>query len=279
MKQIITFASVHFVMKAEKIFKKEGIDIRLIPTPRKISSDCGMAIEAHYENIERIKTILGNHKCGVDGIYIFDEREVIVNKKIDARGLACPKPVVMTKNALEEMEAGTVEVLVDNKPAVENVSRFARNSGCEVKTREESEDFIVEITKEATSKVSEEEIVCHVESQKTGKGITVLIESDAIGRGSDELGAILMRALFPTLLEASPRPRKLIFMNSGVKLTVEGSVYLEDISKLEKEGREIFVCGTCLDFFNLKDTVKVGKISNFFEITQTLVETDKVITI
>ncbi len=74
MKQIITFASIHFVMKAEKVLKKKRIDIRLIPTPRKISSDCGMAIETHYENIERIKTILGNHKCGMDGIYRFDEK-------------------------------------------------------------------------------------------------------------------------------------------------------------------------------------------------------------
>ena len=206
-------------------------------------------------------------------------REVIVNKRIDGRGLSCPKPVVMTKNTLEEMEAGTIEVIVDNKPAVENVSRFARNSGCEVKVREEGKNFIVEVTKRETSEVSKEEIVCQVEPQKTGKGITVLIESDTIGEGSDELGAILMRALFPTLLEASPRPQRLIFMNNGAKLAVEGSIYLDDISKLEKEGIEIFVCGTCLDFFNLKDKVKVGKISNFFEITQILVEADKVITI
>jgi len=207
------------------------------------------------------------------------KREVIVNKRIDARGLACPKPVVMTKNALEEMEAGIIEVLVDNKPAVENVSRFARNSGCEVKVQEEGKNFIVEVTKRESSEVSKEEIVCRVEPQKTGKGIAILIASDTIGRGSNELGAILMRALFPTLLEASPRPRKLIFMNNGAKLTVEGSIYLDDISKLEKEGIEVFVCGTCLDFFHLKDKVRVGKISNFFEITQTLVEADKVIVI
>ena len=202
-----------------------------------------------------------------------------MNKRIDARGLACPKPVVMTKNALEEMEAGIIEVLVDNKPAVENVSRFARNSGCEVKVQEEGKNFIVEVTKRESSEVSKEEIVCRVEPQKTGKGIAILIASDTIGRGSNELGAILMRALFPTLLEASPRPRKLIFMNNGAKLTVEGSIYLDDISKLEKEGIEVFVCGTCLDFFHLKDKVRVGKISNFFEITQTLVEADKVIVI
>ena len=202
-----------------------------------------------------------------------------MNKRIDARGLACPKPVVMTKNALEEMEAGIIEVLVDNKPAVENVSRFARNSGCEVKVQEEGKNFIVEVTKRESSEVSKKEIVRRVEPQKTGKGIAILIASDTIGRGSNELGAILMRALFPTLLEASPRPRKLIFMNNGAKLTVEGSIYLDDISKLEKEGIEVFVCGTCLDFFHLKDKVRVGKISNFFEITQTLVEADKVIVI
>ena len=202
-----------------------------------------------------------------------------MNKRIDARGLACPKPVVMTKNALEEMEAGIIEVLVDNKPAVENVSRFARNSGCEVKVQEEGKNFIVEVTKREASEVSKKEIVRRVEPQKTGKGIAILIASDTIGRGSNELGAILMRALFPTLLEASPRPRKLIFMNNGAKLTVEGSIYLDDISKLEKEGIEVFVCGTCLDFFHLKDKVRVGKISNFFEITQTLVEADKVIVI
>ena len=96
-------------------------------------------------------------------------REVIVNKRIDGRGLACPKPVVMTKNALEEIEAGIVEVIVDNKQGVENVSRFARNSGCEVKVREEGENFIVEVTKGATSEVSKEEIICQIEPQLSHK--------------------------------------------------------------------------------------------------------------
>ena len=74
MKRIITFISVHFVIKAEKILKKEGINVRLVPTPRKISSDCGMAIEVHYENIERIKTILNDYKCSMESIYRFDEK-------------------------------------------------------------------------------------------------------------------------------------------------------------------------------------------------------------
>jgi len=69
MKYVITFASVHFVMKAEKVLKENGIEVRLIPTPRKISSDCGMSIEIHYENIERIKTLLSNYECKMERIY------------------------------------------------------------------------------------------------------------------------------------------------------------------------------------------------------------------
>ncbi|MEO0225425.1 MAG: sulfurtransferase TusA family protein, partial [candidate division WOR-3 bacterium] len=85
-------------------------------------------------------------------------------KKIDARGLACPQPVVVTKKALEEIETGVIEVLVDNKPASENVSRFAKNAGCDVMVSEEKGDFVIRITKGKSSKVSEEEMVCKPET-------------------------------------------------------------------------------------------------------------------
>lgn len=196
-------------------------------------------------------------------------------KKIDARGLSCPQPVVLTKKALEEMEAGIIEVVVDNKVASENVSRLARNSGCEVEVREDGNDFIVNITKERRVKGSEEEIIC----QPVEKGAVIFIAGDTIGSGSDELGGILMKALFPTLLKVEPKPRKLIFMNNGVKLTTEGSEFLDSLNKLEKEGAELLICGTCLDYFGLKENVKVGRISNFYEITEALLQADKVIRI
>jgi len=212
-----------------------------------------------------------------------------VFKKIDARGLGCPQPVVVTKKALDEIESGRIEVIVDNKGAVENVSRLARNSGCDVEVREDGSDFIVKVIKGVVSNVSEEEIVCHIEPQRAGNGIVVLIAGDTIGSGSDKLGGLLMKVLFPTLLEVEPKPKKLIFMNSGVKLTTErssplersslpeGSEVLESLVKLEKQGVELLICGTCLDYFGVKDKVKVGRISNFFEITETLLKADKVI--
>ena len=198
-----------------------------------------------------------------------------MTKKIDARGLSCPQPVVLTKKALEEIESGHIEVIVDNKAASENVSRFARNQGCEVKVREEGQDFIIEIKKAKAT--LEEETACETIFEKTIRETVFLIASDTIGNGSDELGRILMKVFFSTLLEAKPKPNKIVFMNNGVKLAVEGSDFLNDLTKLQNAGIELLVCGTCLEYFHLKEKVKTGRISNFFEITETLLSAEKVI--
>lgn len=191
-------------------------------------------------------------------------------KKIDARGLACPQPVVLTKNALDEIEEGIVEVTVDNEPASENIARLASNSGCNVEITKEGENYIVRIKKKKESQKEERE------EKKT---ISVFVSSNTMGRGDDKLGKILIRAFFPTLLETEPQPNKLIFMNSGVKLTVEGSEVIDPLKKIENEGIEILVCGTCLDFYNIKDKIKVGCISNMFEIVDSLLNSDKTVTL
>jgi len=191
-------------------------------------------------------------------------------KKIDARDLPCPQPVVLTKKALEEMDEGVVEVIVDNEPASENVSRFARNSNCKVEVKREQNNFRVMIKKEKHD---------FQEALKQEKTISIFVKSDTIGKGYDSLGRILIRAFFPTLLETEPKPSKLIFMNAGVKLTVEGSEVLGILKELWKNGIEILVCGTCLDFFNIKNMIKVGRISNMFEIMNTLMNSDRIISI
>ncbi|MCK4574775.1 sulfurtransferase-like selenium metabolism protein YedF [candidate division WOR-3 bacterium] len=191
-------------------------------------------------------------------------------KKLDAKGLACPRPVVLTKNALDEIEEGIVEVTVDNEPASENVARLARNSGCNVDIRKEDENFVVKIEKKKENLKEERE------EKKT---ISVFVSTNTMGKGDDKLGKILIRAFFPTLLETESQPNKLIFMNSGVKLTVEGSEVIDPLKKIENEGIEILVCGTCLDFFNIKDKIKVGRISNMFEIVNSLINSDKTVTL
>lgn len=190
--------------------------------------------------------------------------------KINAKGLACPQPVVLTKNALDDIEEGIIEVTVDNEPASENVARLARNSGCNVEITKEGKNLIVMIEKKK-ERLKEER-----EEKKT---ISVFVSANTMGRGDDKLGKILIRAFFPTLFEIKPQPDKIIFMNSGVKLTVEGSEVIDSLRMIEEEGMEILVCGTCLDFFNLKDKIKVGHISNMFEIVDSLLNSDKILTL
>lgn len=190
--------------------------------------------------------------------------------KINAKGLACPQPVVLTKNALDDIEEGIIEDTVDNEPASENVARLARNSRCNVEITKEGKNYIVRIKKKKESQKEE---------QVKKKTISVFVSANTMGRGDDKLGKILIRAFFPTLFEIKPQPDKIIFMNSGVELTVEGSEVIDSLRMIEEEGMEILVCGTCLDFFNLKDKIKVGHISNMFEIVDSLINSDKILTL
>ena len=190
-----------------------------------------------------------------------------MEETVDARGLLCPQPVVMTKKKLKEIDSGTFDVLVDNKPSSQNVERFVNNAGCLAEIEEKDGTYIIHVTKGAS---------CAVPEENTDKEIVVFIRSDTIGRGDDQLGTILMRSFLPTLLEIDERPKKIVFMNSGVKLTVDGSPLLEFLQQIEKQGIELLVCGTCLDFFSLKEKIQVGRISNMFELVSTLSEADKV---
>ncbi|UCE19275.1 MAG: sulfurtransferase-like selenium metabolism protein YedF [Gemmatimonadota bacterium] len=189
-------------------------------------------------------------------------------EKVDARGLSCPQPVVMTKKALEQMESGILDVLVDNRVSSENVARFAQSAGCDAEIEEREGVFTIHIRKREA---------CEIMPEKTEKEMVVFVRSNTIGRGADELGTILMRSFIPTLLEIEQKPNKMVLVNSGVKLAVEESPVLEFMQEIEREGVELLVCGTCLDFFDLKDKVKVGRVSNMFELVSILSEADKVL--
>lgn len=191
-------------------------------------------------------------------------------KKIDAKGLACPKPVILTKNALDDMEEGKVSTTVDNEIARENLRKLAKslNMDCEVEDIS-SEEFIVTIEKKKTEDAKE------VKDER----YTLAFSSDKMGKGDDDLGDILVKSFMYTVTETKPLPNTILFYNGGVKLTVEGSPVLEDIKKLEKEGVEIISCGTCLDFFNLKEKLGVGTISNMYTIYENLSQADKTLVI
>lgn len=189
-----------------------------------------------------------------------------MSTEVDARGLACPQPVIATKKALDAIAAGVVITMVDNQAARENVMKFAAASGFGVSVEEACGHYRIRITKDAPAAVGAgAPVVC----QDAGETV-YLITQNTLGHGSADLGAILMKSFLYTVLESEPLPRAILFINSGVHLTVAGSPALDNLAALAAHGVKVLSCGTCLDFFNLKDKLAVGGVTNMYTIVAEL---------
>lgn len=181
-------------------------------------------------------------------------------KIIDCKGLACPKPVILTKKELEGMTEGELKVIVDNAAARENVSRFAKNQGLEYNVNEKDGLYHITIKKTAQQ-------TCEL-MDFDNKNLIIMITSDKFGSGDDKLGTALMKSYLYALTESDKKPEKMFFINSGVKLTCEGTEVLESIEALKSAGVEIFSCGTCLDFYGLKEKLLIGGVTNMYSIVE-----------
>ncbi len=192
---------------------------------------------------------------------------------IDARGLACPQPVILTRNAMRE--ATEIVTLVTGRDQVDNVRRLAERAGWQVTFGQADEGWRIEMTQGEAA--GEPELTPDLTACPPGQGQrarVVLLASDKIGEGDPELGGILMRSFLYTLGALEPLPETLILLNAGVKLAVEGSPVLEDLRTLEGEGVQILACGTCLDFYELTEKLAVGTVSNMYVIAETLLAAD-----
>ena len=197
-------------------------------------------------------------------------------KLVDCRGLACPAPVLQTREALEKEHPNVIKVLVDNEAAKQNVTRFMKSRNLEVSVQQEGDDFHV-IGKVGEGVVP---VTPAPEKPETGqKKIMVMVANDCMGHGDDELGEKLMVSFLKTLKEMVEELWRLVFVNNGVKLTIEGSDILPVIQELEKEGINILICGTCLTHFNLLNKKQVGKTTNMLDIVTAMQLADKVINI
>jgi len=196
-------------------------------------------------------------------------------KIVDARGRPCPQPVILTRHALQESDA--VTTIVDNETAQRNVTRMAEKSGCTVWAEERDDGIYLHIARRGAP--SEETVPRRV-GAPTGGPLVLVVPGEFMGRGEHpELGQILMRGFFHTLGEVEPLPNSIIFFNSGVKLVVEDSPVLEDLLALRERGVEILICGTCLGYYELKETVAVGEVSNMYTIAETVLRAGKVISL
>ena len=201
-----------------------------------------------------------------------------MKKIIDAKGLACPKPVILTKKEIESTEEGIIKTIVDNEIAKDNLSKLAKSMGLEYKVDQDVDgNYEVSINKVGKGDFTPTETIKPM--GRVNDGAVILIPSDIMGSGDPELGKILMKSFIYTVSETKPYPKAMLFYNSGVKLTIKSSGVLDDLLNLEEAGVEIISCGTCLDFYDLKDELGVGEISNMYTIYEKMSGTQNTITI
>lgn len=198
---------------------------------------------------------------------------------VDAMGDACPIPVIKTKKALQELQGPeVVEVLVDNEIAVQNVTKMASSTGGDVTSEKIGErEFKVIIRTDRVMpkpQAMEEAVVCHPDKRKD---TVVVIASDRMGEGNDELGVVLIKGFIFALTQLDELPKTILFYNGGAKLTCEGSDSLEDLKTMEAQGVEIMTCGTCLDYYGLKEKLQVGTVTNMYSIVETMDQAGKII--
>ena len=187
---------------------------------------------------------------------------------VDARGLACPQPVILTRNAMRS--ADQVITLVSDADQVDNVRRLAERAGWVTAVTEDEQGLAIHMIKAPAAGHQSEPAVTHENSMGQAGRHVLVLTGDTIGRGDLELGQILVRSLLYTLQEITPRPDTLILMNAGVKLAVEESPVLADLQHLQQEGVDILVCGTCLDYYHIKHRIAAGVISNMYTIAETM---------
>ena len=195
------------------------------------------------------------------------------NKRLDCTNLDCPMPVIKAKQFLEENENIVLDVIVDNNVAVQNLEKLAKSLSLKSKSSKDGNNFVVSIEKKETIQNDENKMVVTQENQ------TILIRTNILGYGNDDLGATLMKGFIFTLTQSKPFPKKVMFLNSGVKLTSENEETIKNLKVLEENGVEIVSCGACLDFYNLKKSVKVGSIGNMYDIVDSLNKSTNKLTI
>lgn len=193
-----------------------------------------------------------------------------MEKIVDARGLACPQPVMKAKEALKGMNEGILKVLVDNEIAVQNVMKLGNYAGLAPASKKKA-DGEFEVLFHVDGKAGDAaetsaEAECIPDGRK--KGLVAVLSSDYMGSGNEELGRILMKGFVYALTKLEELPETILLYNGGARLSCEGSQSLEDLKSLEAQGVEILTCGTCLNYYELTDKLKVGAVTNMYEIAE-----------
>ena len=200
-----------------------------------------------------------------------------MEKILDCMGMACPLPVINAKNAIEAFtEDGTLSVKVDNETAVQNLTRLGEHYGFAVSSRQDGDkDYtVVKAGAAKAAAIPAEAVSCAVPARG---GKVVVLSSNTMGSGDEKLGKKLMKAFIFALTSQDEAPEKVICYNSGAYLTTEDPDTIKDLKSLEEAGTTVMTCGTCLDFYGLKEKLQVGIVSNMYDIVEAQVNASLVI--
>lgn len=226
-----------------------------------------------------------------------EKKDIMIT--INAIGDTCPIPVVKTKKAIEKLEKpDTVETLVDNEIAVENLKKMASQMGFAVSDSKINSGYSVKITVDDIDKINDNKMSAtnakatseaKANSIKTGTDDmvscniknsgekVVVIKSEFMGDGDNELGKVLIKGFIYALSQQDELPQTMLFYNGGAKITSEGSESIEDLKALEEKGVKIFTCGTCLNYYGLTEKLCVGEVTNMYEITKKMTEASLIV--
>lgn len=201
--------------------------------------------------------------------------------QVNAMGDACPIPVVKTKKAISAMKTSDILVtLVDNEIAVQNLTKLGKSMGYPVTSEKLGEkEYKVQMevtieTEDSKKEKAEEVLTCIPDSRNN---TVVVISSPRMGEGNDELGTVLMKGFLYALTQLDELPKTILFYNGGATLTCEGSASLEDLKSLEAQGVEILTCGTCLNYYEMSDKLRVGEVTNMYTIAEKMTGAGKLV--
>lgn len=202
---------------------------------------------------------------------------------LDLKGMECPKPVLETQKAFKNPEITEFEVIVDNTSARENLKRLAASKGYRCEVSEEGSIITVTIKRDAAlaGETDGQEYVaaCDIDTEDSiTAGRVLMIKSEFLGDGNDELGKVLMKGFLYTVTETKPYPEKVVLLNSAIKLSTINEETVVHLKKLEEAGTKIYSCGTCLNYYDLADQLKVGVTGNMYDVVDSLMSTsDRII--
>ena len=196
--------------------------------------------------------------------------------KVDALGMACPKPVIETKKAISSLtKPDVIEVWVDNPTAVENVKGLAEDNGYKAsseKVADKQYKVTIDVdTIKVINSATNSTCSCGCSDDTcSSDNIVIAIGSNQMGTGEEQLGKNLLKAFIYAVSQSEKKPTAMLFYNSGAYTTCDGSLSLEDLESLKNQGVKILTCGTCLDFYGIKDKLKVGEVTNMYDIVTTM---------